>query len=60
MGDTTDHRLPTGFYSDDHDPLSSDIPAGFDPPHCPFVYPTIPKLTYKDIMGDSVKSLAEV
>ena len=28
--------------------------------HCSFSYPTIPSLTYENVMGDSVKSLAEL
>ena len=30
------------------------------PPHCALIQPTLPKLTYLDVMGDSVIRLAEV
>ncbi|RMC12655.1 hypothetical protein DUI87_10179 [Hirundo rustica rustica] len=41
-------------------PLSSAIQPVLGPPHSPFTQYTFPVITYKDIMGESVKSLSEV
>jgi len=41
-------------------PLSSVNQPVLRPPHCTLIYPVDPKLIYKDVVRDSVKSLAEV
>jgi len=43
----------------------SAIQPVLNPPHCPLIQPTLPKLPYDDVMGDdvmgdNVKNIAEV
>ena len=59
-GYTTIFRPPTRIYTTDHNSLSSAVQLVLNLPHCPLVYPTLSKFTYKDVMGDSAKRLAEV
>lgn len=49
-GITTNYRLPTGFYSADHDFLRSAIQPVINPSHCPFIQPTFSEPTYEDVI----------
>ncbi|XP_061846117.1 PIN2/TERF1-interacting telomerase inhibitor 1 isoform X4 [Colius striatus] len=60
LWNSTDHRPPTRLCAIDHHSLGSVIQPALDPPHHPFIQATLPELSDEDVMGDSVKSLAEV
>lgn len=57
---TLSHRPPTRFCTTDHNPPSSALQPILSPPHCPLIYITLPELANEDVVGDSVKCLAEV
>lgn len=59
-GSTAGYRPTTRLCTADHNPLSYASQRVLNLPHWPVTYPTHPKLTYQDIMGDGVKRLAEV
>ncbi|KAJ7397362.1 hypothetical protein BTVI_136460 [Pitangus sulphuratus] len=40
--------------------IGSAIHSVLNPPHCPLIQPTFPEFSCEDIMGNSVKSLAEI
>ncbi|XP_052520385.1 uncharacterized protein LOC128071565 isoform X3 [Tympanuchus pallidicinctus] len=60
LRNTASYRSPTGLCTTNNDPLCSVSQPVFNPPHCPLIYPTLPQLCYKDVVGDSIKSLAEI
>jgi len=60
LGNTACYRPPNRLCTADHNPLSSTSWLVLSLPHCSLINPTLPKLTYEDVMGDSVKSLAKV
>ena len=60
LGNAVSYTPSTRLCSTDHNPLSSAGQLVLNPPHCPLIYPTLPKLTCRDIMGGSVERLAEV
>lgn len=49
-----------GPYATDHDLLRIPVQPVLSPSHCPLVQPELPESADENIMGDSVKSLAEV
>ncbi|XP_048785819.1 uncharacterized protein LOC125686147 isoform X4 [Lagopus muta] len=60
LRNTAGYRPPTGLCITNNDPLCSASQPVLNPPHCPLIYPTLPQLCYKDVMGDSIKCLAEI
>ncbi|XP_048785824.1 uncharacterized protein LOC125686152 isoform X3 [Lagopus muta] len=60
LRNTAGYRPPTGFCTTNNDPLCSASQPVLNPPHCPLIYPTLPQLCYKDVVGDSIKCLAEI
>ncbi|XP_048818304.1 protein shisa-9 isoform X3 [Lagopus muta] len=60
LRNTAAYRPPTGLCTTTNDPLCSASQPVLNPPHCPLIYPTLPQLCYKDVMGDSIKCLAEI
>ena len=57
---TAPHTFLTGLGTTDHNPLSSASQPVLNPPHHPLIYPTLSPLQYQDVVGDSIKSFAEV
>ncbi|XP_061847968.1 serine-protein kinase ATM isoform X4 [Colius striatus] len=57
---STGHWPPTRSCAIDHHPLGSVIQPSLHPPHCPLIQATLLELSDEDVVGDSVKSLAEV
>jgi len=60
VGDSTSYSPPIRLCASDQNPLSSAGQPVLHPPHCRLICPTLRRLTYEDVMKDSVKSLAEV
>ncbi|XP_052520447.1 uncharacterized protein LOC128071593 [Tympanuchus pallidicinctus] len=60
LRNTTGYRPPTRLCTTNSDPLCSASQPVLNPPHCPLIHPTLPQLCYKDVVGDSIKSLAEI
>ncbi|XP_048788485.1 uncharacterized protein LOC125687398 [Lagopus muta] len=60
LRNTASYRPPTGLCTTNNDPLCSASQPVLNPPHCPLIYPTLPQLCYKDVMGNSIKCLAEI
>ncbi|XP_048790623.1 uncharacterized protein LOC125688470 [Lagopus muta] len=60
LRNTASYRPPTGLCTTNNDLLCSASQPVLNPPHCPLIYPTLPQLCYKDVMGDSIKCLAEI
>ncbi|XP_072188321.1 uncharacterized protein [Excalfactoria chinensis] len=60
LGDTTSHRPPARHRTANDNPLHSASQPILDPLHCPLIYPILPQLCYKDVMGDRIKSLTEI
>ncbi|XP_072216516.1 uncharacterized protein [Excalfactoria chinensis] len=60
LGDTTSHRPPARHRTANDNPLHSASQPILDPLHRPLIYPILPQLCYKDVMGDRIKSLTEI
>ncbi|XP_052556631.1 uncharacterized protein LOC128089357 isoform X2 [Tympanuchus pallidicinctus] len=60
LGDTAGYRSPARLCTANDDPLRSASQPVLNPPHCPLIYPTLPQLCYKDVVGDSIKCFAEI
>ena len=54
------YRPPARFCNTIDNPLHSASQPILDPLHHPLIYPILPQLCYKDVMGDSIKSLTEI
>ena len=59
LGNTTRYMPPTGLCATNCNPLRSASQPILSPPHHSLIYP-IPQLHYKDVVGDSIKCLAEI
>jgi len=60
LGSTTSYRPPTRLCAANHNALSSASQPVLSPPPCPLIYPTLPKLHYEDVVGDSVNRLSDL
>ncbi|XP_072186652.1 uncharacterized protein [Excalfactoria chinensis] len=60
LGDTASHRPPARHRTANDNPLHSASQPILDPLHRPLIYPILPQLCYKDVMGDRIKSLTEI
>ena len=60
LRNTAKYRPPSGLRTTNHHPLSSTSQPVFSSPHHPLICSTLSQPHYKDVVGDSVKYLAEI